>query len=313
MDESVDAIPDFQTMGWNVLKSFEGGGVLSPEEVRQSVRQQLALSDEQVSRRTKSGSTIFANRVAWAMVRLDEARLTEKTGRALRRITDRGRQVLAQGPLRLDEAYLRQFPEFEATVLRWRSGRKTSHVAYDQGDSPDVISRTPQEDLRASLDAANAVLSDQLLEKLRAAHWSFFEGVVLDVLAKLGYGGGKREWSERIGQPGDGGVDGIIREDALGLDMIYVQAKRYGEDNIVGRPALQQFAGTLDMKHAKRGVFITTSSFADTAVDFVKAIEKRIALIDGADLVEIMIEHDVGVRPVESFILKDIDENYFEA
>ncbi len=247
------------------------------------------------------------------MVRLDEARLTEKTGRALRRITDRGRQVLAQGPLRLDEAYLRQFPEFEATVLRWRSGRKTSHVAYDQGDSPDVISRTPQEDLRASLDAANAVLSDQLLEKLRAAHWSFFEGVVLDVLAKLGYGGGKREWSERIGQPGDGGVDGIIREDALGLDMIYVQAKRYGEDNIVGRPALQQFAGTLDMKHAKRGVFITTSSFADTAVDFVKAIEKRIALIDGADLVEIMIEHDVGVRPVESFILKDIDENYFEA
>lgn len=310
-----DTIPDFQTLTWYALKAFESGEVLTPEDVRKSVQAQLGLSDEQVSERLESGATVLANRVAWAVVRLDASLLTEKVGRAQRRITARGREVLAAGPVRLDNRYLSRFPEFEATLQRWRSGRKARAV-NDRADDGEVEtpanSQTPQEQLREALDAAHAVLKDRLLEKLREAPWTFFEGVVLDVLAKLGYGGGKRAWAERVGQPGDGGVDGIIREDSLGLDMIYVQAKRYADGNVIGRPTLQQFAGTLDMKHAKKGVFITTSSFADTAVDFVRAIEKRIALIDGDQLVDYMVEHDIGVRPVERFILKDIDENYFE-
>lgn len=216
-------------------------------------------------------------------------------------------------PVRLTQKRLAEkYPEFAETLNRWRSGRDRTASPKSIESEIDNDERTPEEELRDTLESAHNTLRDELIEKLVTAPWTFFESVVLDVLAALGYGGGKREWAERTGQPGDGGVDGIIREDALGLEMIYVQAKRYTPDNSIGRPALQQFAGTLDMRHAKKGVFITTSSFADTAIQFARQIEKRIALIDGEGLVDHMIEHNIGVRPVESFILKAIDENYFE-
>lgn len=301
------AIPDFQTLMKPLLSLFGDGEEHSNRECHDRIVEELGITHLQSTELLKSGrQTRLANRIAWALSYMGQAGLVETTGRGKRTITDRGLQALRDDTDRIDIPYLSQFPEFQ--IFRGRA--RSTAEPRSSSVLTDVSVATPQEALEESFKLLRASLAQDLLERIKAASPSFFENLVVELLVSMGYGGSREDAGEAVGRSGDGGIDGIIKEDRLGLDFIYVQAKRWNAT--VGRPDIQAFAGSLEGQRARKGVFITTSQFTREAYDYVSRIEKRIVLIEGAELAELMIDYGVGVTEVATYQIYRLDADYFD-
>jgi restriction system protein len=303
------AVPDFQSLMLPVLRASADGEIASTD-IRKHLADQLKLSAEDLAERQASGTqTKFMNRTAWAIFYLERAGLLDRARRGVYRASDAGRTALEGNPANIDLKFLQKFPKY----IEWRH---KNPIPEDSGTAPsgasaEALSVTPEEQMDKSEQLLTTALAQQLLDTMREMDPTAFEALVVDLLVKLGYGGGRPENAKLTGKPGDGGIDGTISEDALGLDVVCVQAKCYKEGNNVGRPAVQQFAGSLDGAHASKGVLITTSDFSTDARNFVQTIGKRITLIDGQRLARLMIEKGVGVTVSKTYVVKKIDENYF--
>lgn len=252
-----------------------------------------------------SGRSRAVDRIHWAKTYLHKSGLLESPERAVFKITKRGREALKSGKV-INGAYLSQFPEYRE--FKSRTSRE-SPGEQAQNDKDDQ-SKTPEELMSEGHAVLTGTLVDDLKQQLHGVSARYFEQIVLDVLVAMGYGGSIAEAGKALGQSGDGGVDGIIKEDKLGLDVIYLQAKRW--ENPVGRPVVQAFAGSLAGFRATKGVIITTSKFTKEAVDYTQRIASRIILIDGDELARLMIEYGVGVSLVRSYDIKRLDEDYFD-
>jgi restriction system protein len=300
------AIPDFQTIFLPLLKFSADGLEHTSREAKDALSHDFGLTQEERRQLLPSGNqTIFKNRVAWAKSYLKMAGLITNTKRGVFKITDQGMQVLSQNPDRIDIKFLRQFPEFEVT----RKGRNSSGNYQNDTNSDDHQTTTPEERLEEAHETLRTNLSEEILSQLKISPPSFFEKVVVEVLVKMGYGGSRKDAGEAIGSSGDEGIDGIIKEDRLGLDIIYLQAKRW--ENAVSRPEIQKFAGALQGKRARKGIFITTSDFSKGAHDYAAAIDSKIILIDGRQLAQFMIDFNVGVTTEATYEVKRIDSDYF--
>lgn len=273
-------------------------------ELRDALARRFELSPADLDERIPSGTAnTFVNRVAWASTHMKQAGLIAKPRRGISVITDRGVDVLSRYPERVDMAVLEQFPEY--MDFRSRSRRRPRPEAQVELRYSD----TPEETLDAAYNELREALVEELRSRLVAADDTFFEDVVLDVLVALGYGGSKRDAAERVGRSGDGGVDGVIREDTLGLDAIYVQAKKWAVERTVGPREIREFIGALQDVEATKGVFITTSAFSSESRELAR--RRRIVLLDGLELAGLMIDSGVGVASFRSYELKRIDEDYF--
>lgn len=298
-------MPDYQSVMLPLLRYSSDGQEKRFSETVADLAEKLGLTDEDLSEQLPSGTqSLFTNRVGWALTYLKKAELFESTGRGLYRLTTRGADVLASNPSEINIRFLKQFPEFVAFQKKQKPV-PSGDVEDNGGDE-----RTPEEVLELSYQELRRALGEDILAKVKAAPPVFLEKLVVQLLVAMGYGGTRKDAGQAVGRSGDGGVDGIIKEDKLGLDAIYIQAKRW--DNVVGRPAIQAFAGTLDGNRARKGVFITTSWFSSEALEYVKIIEKRIVLIDGDQLAQLMIDHNVGVTEDKTFVVKRLDLDYFE-
>lgn len=299
------AIPDFQTLMLPLMKLTADGDDHRLADLQQTLKAQFALSDDEAGQLLPSGrQTTFANRVGWAATHLRKAGVLESNGRGFVRITPRGRELLGENLSRIDMKVLSRYPEF--LIFRTASdGRSVS-----QPGTPLVELETPDVAIDRGVRELNEALRDELVLRIKAMPPRFFERLVVDLMLRLGYGGSIGD-GQTLGGSNDGGVDGFIREDRLGLDVIYLQAKRW--DGTVGRPDVQAFAGSLQGHRAKKGVFITTSSFSREAHEFVDRIDTRIVLIDGRTLADLMIATDLGVTTVQTYSIKRVDSDYFVA
>ena len=295
------AIPSFQEITLPLLGIAADGEVHSLAEARKTLAAHFRLTEAEEAELLPSGRQgRFANRVAWAKVYLERAGVLASPGRGQFQITPRGREILANPPGIIDIRYLERFPDFRD--FRFRARAQTA----EPGESiePD----TPEETLETAYQSIRARLASELLERVKAASPRFFEQMVVELLLRMGYG--RAGGGEAIGKSGDEGIDGVIAEDRLGLEMVYLQAKRW--EGTVSRPEIQKFVGALHGKRARKGVFITTGTFSAEATSYVKTIDPRIALIDGAQLAQLMIDFNVGVTPSQAYEVKKIDSDYFE-
>ena len=307
------SVPDFQSLMLPVLQAYADGKERLSRDVRAMIASRLGLTAEDISERLPTApQTRLANRTAWAHSYLKQSGLLESPRRGHYRITDRGRQVLAAPPPRIDIPFLERYPDFQ----EFRARKGTRSEATVEGEPAEVAAAdefaavlTPDEQVRAGAALVKANLAAQLLERVKQASPSFFENLVVDLLVAMGYGGTHEDAAKVVGGSGDGGIDGVIKEDRLGLESIYVQAKRW--EASVGRPNIQQFAGALAGHHARKGVVLTTSSFTQDAVNYAKTLQATIVLIDGEQLADLMIEFGVGVSDVQTIRLKKVDEDYF--
>jgi restriction system protein len=248
----------------------------------------------------------FGNRVAWAKVYLEQGGLLQSPRRGFFLISVRGREVLNAPPTRIDIRFLGQFPEF----VEFRKPKREAHESSASTAPEATDAETPEEALEAAHDRIEASLASEVLARVKAGSPAFFEGLVVELLLKMGYGGSRADAGQAIGKSGDEGIDGVISEDRLGLDIVYLQAKRW--EGSVGRPEIQKFVGALHGKRAKKGVFITTGSFSSEAVAYVEHIDPKVVLINGRRLAELMIDFEVGVTTARTFHVKRLDSDYFE-
>lgn len=305
------AVPDFQSLMLPVLMAT-GDGEISAPNLRDRVAATVNLNEEDLKEMLPSGrQATFANRTAWANVFLQRAGLIEKTGRGVYRATETGNQVLAEQPAKIDMPFLERFPSYVEWRQRSAAGGFAKLDRKDGGSAIGEVSVTPEELMGRSYETLTGALEADLLDRMREMSPAFFEQLVIDLLRELGYGGGQSERGKATGGPGDGGLDGVFNEDALGLDRVYVQAKRYGAGNAVGRPEVQAFSGSLDGVSATKGILITTGSISPAAREYVSRISKRIILIDGLELSRLMVQKEIGVRVTETYKIRKIDENYF--
>lgn len=264
------------------------------------------LADEELQELLPSGrQPTFVNRVGWASTYLRKAGLLESTRRGYFKLAKRGSDVLGQNPTSINVRFLQQFPEF----IEFQAAR-SEESASEGGDSGATDSLTPEESLEIEYQKIRENLASQLLDRIKQASPNFFERLVVELLVKMGYGGSRSDAGRAVGRSGDGGIDGIIKEDRLGLDVIYIQAKRWDE-NVVGRPDVQQFAGALQGQRASKGIFLTTSKFSNEAQEYVSRIGSKIVLINGEQLAQLMIDHNVGVSVSTTYEIKRIDSDYF--
>ena len=299
------AIPDYQTIMLPLLKFAADRQNHSIQEAVDALADHFHLTEEELRELLPSGTqTVFRNRIGWAKSYMKQADLIEPAGRGLFQITQRGIEVLSQKPDRIDVKFLEQFPEFQ----EFRKRKKPPPSPPPDPDGNGDV--TPEEALETAYENLKNELAAKLLQHIKKSPADLFERIVVDVLVKMGYGGSVKDAGQAVGKSGDEGIDGIIKEDKLGLDIIYIQAKKW-DSTTVGRPEIQKFAGALQGKRANKGVFITTSNFSRDALDFVSKISTRIILIDGEQLARYMIEHNVGVSPVSTYELKRIDSDYF--
>lgn len=302
------AVPDFQTVMRPMLALLADGNERPITAIRAELAQHFDLTPDELAERIPSGRvTTFQSRVGWAATHLKHTKLIARPRRAVYVITDRGRDVLAQHPDRVDLRVLAEFEEFAA----FRGARSGETRSVTEGAEPiptEATIHTPEEQIEEAFRVLRRTLAEDLLDRIAEQSPAFFEQLVLDVLHAMGYGG-TRDAAERLGQSGDGGVDGVIREDPLGLDLIYVQAKRWA--NVVGRPEIQKFFGALHGRRATKGVFITTSSFSREATEYADGVTPRVILVDGTELAQLMIEHSVGVTSARRYDVKRLDLDYF--
>lgn len=301
-------IPDFQTIMLPLLQLAVHGGEITVQEAREGLASSFGLTNEEQEQLLPSGrQRTFSNRVAWAGSYLRQAGLLKSIGRGRFTITDEGRAVVASPPPRITISFLERYPSFQG--FRTRSA-KPEPGRGSKGET-DEAEETPEERFDSADQALRTSLERDLLDRVKQVTPAFFERLVLDLLIKMGYGVTGDAAGEHLGRSGDDGVDGVIREDKLGLDVVYLQAKRWG-DQPVRRPDVQAFAGSLEGQRARKGVFITTSHFTKEAQEFTQRIEKRIVLIDGIRLSRLMIEHGVGVTTVRTYALDRLDETFFD-
>jgi restriction system protein len=300
------AIPDFQSVMLPLLQFCADGEEHTNREALEALAGDFELSEEEQKQLLPSGQQrTFDNRVAWARAHMKMAGLVENTRRGVFRITLRGQAVLKETPSEINLKFLRQFPEY----IEARDGNKKNRQ-HSRTDIPDEKeSQTPAEQLEEAYQILRDSLASDLLAQLKSSSPIFFEKVVVEVLVKMGYGGSRQDAGKAIGRSGDEGIDGIIKEDRLGLDIIYIQAKRW--ENSVSRPEIQKFAGALQGKRARKGIFITTSDFSKGAHEYVSSIDSKIILIDGQQLSQLMIDHNVGVSTDAVYELKRLDSDYF--
>lgn len=305
------AVPDYQSLMLPLLR-FAGGkkDETSTGEAVEVLAKELGLTDEDLKEMLPSGiQSAFVNRVGWASTYMKKAGLLEATRRGYYRITLRGQELLKKQPKAINVKLLKQYPEF-LEFQQLKGTRRGDKVSSSSG-APDISTATPSEALETVYENLRDELVDELLARLKKSSPTFFEHVVVELLVKLGYGGSRADAGKAIGRSGDGGIDGIIKEDRLGLDVVYIQAKRW-DNNSVGRPDVMQFAGALQAQKANKGIFITTSRFTDDARSYVSQIGSKIVLIDGEQLTNLMIENDVGVSTVSLYPVKKIDTDYFD-
>jgi len=300
------AIPDYQSIMLPLLKLVSDGQEYYLRDIIEKLADEFKLSEKERKELLPSGQqSIFSNRVGWARTYLKQAGLLEATRRGYIRITERGKQVLSQNPKYIDVKFLEQFPEF----LEFRQRRRDKNEEKEKIKKEDIPLETPEELLEIAYQKIRNELANEILKQIKKCSPSFFEKLVVDLLVKMGYGGTRKDAGKAIGKTKDGGIDGIIKEDRLGLDIIYIQAKRW--EGIVGRPEIQKFAGALQGQRAKKGIFITTSAFTEDAKEYVSKIDSKIILIDGETLAQLMIDYNVGVFPVRTYEIKKIDIDYF--
>lgn len=299
-------IPDYQSLMLPVLQIAARGETSVPLAEAELVQMFGLTADEREQMLPSGKQRILHNRIHWAKFYLTKAGLLETPRRGRFVITPEGNATLAKKPLRIDARYLLSFPAFR-DFYRASETNEVSGVS-----SPtDVQIETPEEVIEKAYRSAQSALRTELLDRILQNGASFFESLIVDLLVAMGYGGSHRNAAEQLGRSGDGGVDGVINEDVLGLDRVYVQAKRYGPGSSVGRPDVQAFTGSLVGLGATKGVFVTTSTFSQQAIEFASRIPQRVILIDGKRLAELMIEHGVGVRSSRILEFKRIDENFF--
>jgi restriction system protein len=297
-------IPDFQTIMLPLLELLKDGSPHHVQELRPVLENHFRLTEEERNEILPSGGQKrFDNRIGWARTHLKKAGLIANPQSGIYQITERGKKVLDSGPAKIDLHLLDQFEEH----LEFRK-RKPTAPGVNQAES-EQSSQTPKEMLEKAYQTLRSSLAEELLEKIHQASPTFFERLVVELLLKMGYGGSRQDAGQAIGRSGDEGIDGIIKEDKLGLDVIYIQAKRW--QGTVGRPDVQAFAGALEGHRARKGVFITTSQFSAEAKDYVSRIERKIVLIDGRQLSELMIDHDLGVTTEDSYVVRRVDFDYF--
>ncbi|MRS03413.1 restriction endonuclease [bacterium] len=297
-------IPDFQSFFKPLLEIAADGKEHSLKEARQTIASNMALTDEELNELLPSGTQAkFDNRVAWAKIYLTKAQALESPRRAYFKITDRGMMLLKQGLDRIDVKVLNQFPEF----VEFHTAK--SATTSNNNQSEPNVTETPEETLQKSYLSIRNELASEILDRIKQNSPQFFEHLVVDIMLALGYGGSLADAGQSIGQSGDEGIDGIIKEDRLGLDVIYLQAKRW--EGSVGRPEIQKFVGALHGKRAKKGVFITTGKFSDDAQSYVTNIDPKVILIDGKMLADLMIDYGLGTNITAKYEIRKIDSDYF--
>lgn len=298
-------IPDYQTLMLPLLQLITDGKEYSLNEAVDKLAKQFKLTDEERAELLPSGQTfLFGNRVGWARTYLKKSGLIDSPKRGYIIITKRGKNVLKEKPKEINVKFLKRFPEF----LEFQSSKKEENL-NEISLSEEAKQQTPEELLETGYQSIRKSLEQEILSKLKSVHPSFFEKIVIQLLVKMGYGGSIQDAGKAIGRSGDEGIDGVIKEDKLGLDTIYIQAKRW--EGVVGRPELHKFVGALAGQGAKKGIFITTSSFTKEAKDYIPRNETKIVLIDGEKLAQYMIDYNLGVSVQNTYEIKKIDSDYF--
>lgn len=303
------SIPDYQTFMLPVLRKAAVGEV-KISTVIEELADEFGLSDDEKAELLPSGKqTVVANRIHWAKTYLKQAGLVDATRRGHFVISERGRAVLSKNPATVDNSMLERFAEFQD----FKNKKKTPGLESEQLPQPGEQGQrqTPDEVMRAAHRQIEDALRAEMLEKIRGAAPAFFEGLVVNLLVAMGYGGSVSDAGRALGRSGDGGIDGVIDQDALGLDRVYIQAKRYGEGNNVGPGAIRDFFGSLDRFKASKGLFVSTSSFTKEAVETAHALSKRIVLIDSEALTKLMVRYNVGCRVEETLFVRKLDEDFF--
>lgn len=300
------AIPDFQTLMLPVLKILGDNQEHKNLDVVEAVTSQFNLSEEERNELLPSGGmTYIYNRTLWARTYLKKAGLVSYPQRGFVKITEKGLEVLNQNPEKINMQFLKQFDEYS----EWIENSKSSVSTNDESETIEESIKTPEEMISDSMHILNKTLADDLMDKISENSPMFFENLVAELLIKMGYGSTKQDILQNAGRSGDEGIDGIIKEDVLGLDKIYIQAKRW--QGTVGRPEIQKFAGALQMQNASKGIFITTSNFSKDATECINKFNSNLVLIDGKKLTELMIRYNLGVSIKQVHEIKRIDEDFF--
>jgi restriction system protein len=298
------AIPDFQSLMLPLLKQISDGKEHRMRDVTDELAQKLGVTDEELKELLPSGvAPVFYNRTAWAKTYLKKAGLINSPKTGLVVISEKGLNVLKKSPEKINVKYLKQFSEFNDFQVN-----KKDSESFDSEESED---QTPEELLESAYQKIRSSLANEILNKVVELSPSFFEKLVVELLVKMGYGGSIKDAGRAIGKSGDEGIDGTIKEDKLGLDIIYIQAKKWKPGNVVGRPELQKFVGALAGQGAKKGIFITTSSFSREATEYTPRNETKIVLIDGTQLSQLMIDYNLGCTSFQAYEVKKIDNDYF--
>jgi restriction system protein len=304
------AVPDFQSFMLPMLRRCAGGKDHSLADLRIQLAGDMGLSESDLTEKLPSGSqTKYGNRVAWSAVYLHRAGCLERIRRGVFKITTRGQELLAENHQKITNKLLSRFPEF----MVFHQGKPSSDdgPATSSSHAETESTQTPEEILETTYQNLKNSLASDILEAVKRMSPEAFEQLVVTLLVTMGYGGSIQDAGSAVGKSGDEGIDGIIKEDKLGLDSVYIQAKKW--ESVVGRPFVQAFAGSLEGHRARKGVMLTTSGFSQEARDYVQKIEKKIVLIDGKQLAQLMIEHNVGVTETKSYTLKKLDQDFFEA
>lgn len=298
------AIPDFQTLMLPLLKLLTDKQEHSMRDATTALSDQFGLSEEERAVASAvSGQPVMYNRTAWAKTYLKRAGLIEQSRRGFFKISDKGVQALKSSPSVINIKFLEQF-------AGGTESREQSESPQQALSISEASSETPEELMESGAKSIRAALADDLLQRIKGCSPAFFERLVVELLVKMGYGGSRQDAGRAIGRSGDEGIDGVIHEDRLGLDVIYLQAKRW--EGVVGRPEIQKFVGALQGQRARKGVFITTSDFTKEALEYVRHIDNKVVLINGSLLANLMIDHNVGVSLAATYELKKIDSDYFQ-
>jgi len=301
-------IPDYQTLMLPLLKIAGDGEVHSKRDAVNELAEQFALSETERKELLPSGKQeIFDNRVGWARTYIKKALLIDYVQRGQFRITDRGKQTLAEGPKRIDNAFLSRFPEF----IEFHKRSQTASAEEDKSAVSAVETETPDDLMATGYLNRRRQIEEDVLTKVKSCSPEFFERLVVKLLTSMGYGGSLADAGKAIGKSGDGGVDGVIKEDRLGLEQIYIQAKRW-DNAAVGRPEIQKFVGALHGKRARKGIFLTTSTFTKEAHEYANSLETKVILIDGTELARFMFDYEVGISTESTYVVKRIDNDFFE-
>lgn len=300
-------IPDYQSVMLPLLRLISDNSEHKFRDIIENLTQSFNLSEDERKELLASGTQpIFDNRVAWAKTYLKKAGLLDSPKRGTVRITQIGLDTLKSNPERIDTKYLKQFQSFIEFQNISKTESNTVEIEEERSNG-----QTPEEILDKAYQGIRKALASELISKIIDLSPTFFERLVVELLVKMGYGGSIKDAGKAIGKSGDEGIDGTIKEDKLGLDIIYIQAKRWKQGNTVGRPELHKFVGALAGQGAKKGIFITTSSFTKEALEYTPKNETKIVLIDGEQLAQLMIDYNLGCTTQQTYEIKKLDNDYF--